>query len=90
MTRRHQPAIRCGRVEAVWGPHEGCQEFMSGPEAEYRCGSAATHLIKYVDPYDREPVRERECTHHARQTARGLAAWGARVYRFRRDPVRPQ
>ena len=87
---RKAARVRCTRIIEVWGPQEGCREFMSAPEAELRCTAPATHLIKYVDPYDREPVRERECAQHARQTARDLTPWGARVYRFRPDPVRPQ
>ena len=57
------PVQRCTYVQEVWGPHPGCREFMSGPEAIIQCSKPATHLVKSIGPLG--PDREIMCAHHA-------------------------
>jgi hypothetical protein len=33
---------QCEHEDEIWGPQEGCQEFMDGPEALIRCENNAT------------------------------------------------
>lgn len=83
MKTRHKsaPRNRCTVIEEAWGPHPGCAEFMDGPDAVWQCTGPATHTVKDISPYD-GPQRDRECARHARISA----TYGARVYRFRRNP----
>ena len=82
--RRHRPKNPCLLVDLVWGPHEGCREFMTAPD-EMPCLAPATHLAKAAD-HDGLPVRDRCCDRHAALLRSHPEMYGvrdARVYRFR-------
>jgi len=83
--RRPAPSIRCDAWIELWGPHDGCREFMSEPEISTRCPGPATHVAKYHPdafhyPYELNG-RARVCIFHAKE-ARGDSECRG-VYRFR-------
>lgn len=77
--RRPMPAVRCFKVHEVWGPHDGCREFMARPDT-FLCRQPATHVVKGVDPYD-GPYKDLGCGEHAAEAVADDAT--VRAYRFR-------
>ena len=72
--------VRCEHVWEAWGPHEGCREFMTEPEAIVQCDEPATVVITGLEfgfepPH--EPVERRtfSCTHHAADIAKDSMFW---------------
>ena len=44
--------MTCQAVEEMWGPHEGCREFMDEPEAVVFCGEPAVAIESWGDHPD--------------------------------------
>jgi len=40
----NDPPPVCEHEQELWGPHEGCAEFMGAPEAIVQCGKPATRI----------------------------------------------
>lgn len=38
--------VQCDVVHEVWGPNEGCKEFMDVPEG-FRCSNPAAHVMAF-------------------------------------------
>lgn len=76
---REVPKQSCQDTREMWGPHPGCEEFMTEPEAIVLCVEPATHRAKYTDPVFGVLSRAQLCTYHARDEAYN----DCRIYRFR-------
>jgi hypothetical protein len=58
--------VRCDAVHEMWGPHEGCREFMTEPEAIVRCDGPVTHyaVIEHGSPSGAYVEAENLCEQH--------------------------
>lgn len=58
--------IKCDYEHELWGPHEGCREFMDGPEAIIPCNNDATRVFHVTDhtPFGDEDEDVYACDEH--------------------------
>lgn len=77
---KRKPKQRCEVVESIWGPHEGCAEFMDAPD-EHACSEPATHMLRIPASLYLGPQKLRVCLWHARN--QNLAD-DVRIYRYRK------
>jgi hypothetical protein len=57
----------CDFLHELWGPHEGCREFMTEPEAVLRCGQPAVRLqlVEFASPEGPEREELHSCAQHS-------------------------
>lgn len=79
---RKTPQQQCEIVHEAWGPHEGCREYMTGPEAVIRCSSPSTHEVKMTSPWDGR-ITSRVCREHAREHRSDEFVTVRGIYRYR-------
>jgi hypothetical protein len=73
----------CQAIIEVWGPHEGCREFMSEPES-FPCGGEAAALLTLS--CDGTITTEFLCGEHAASTRQTAADQGIEIISYSPAP----
>jgi len=81
ITLAQAPKQACYHAWEAWGPHPGCKEFMTQPEAIIQCAEPAQYVAKCTSPWGEE--RYLVCTQHAREIRQTKDGLRCRVYRYR-------
>lgn len=77
---RHERGGRCDFYYEVWGPHEGCAEFMEGPEAVVTCDKPSVYRAWITDPVTGERERLHACQAHVSE----MRDAEVKMFRFRK------